>query len=112
MQFLLIWLATAVGLFVISRLGLGIEVRDTGTVVVAALVVGLFNAVLRPVAQILAFPLTVLTLGLFALVVNALLFWLAARLVDGFTLRNGFWSALVGSILVSLINGVILGILR
>ena len=109
---ILTWIVTAVSLFVITRLNLGIDIDDTGTTLVAAVVIGLINAVLRPIFSFLTFPLTILTLGLFWFVVNALMFMLAAALVDGFHLRNGFWSALLGSILLAVLNGIIFAIVR
>lgn len=108
---LLTWLVTALSLLVITRLDLGISVRSFGTALVAALAIGLVNAVLGPILHFLTFPITFLTLGLFALVVNALLFWIAAALVKGFRLRNGFWSALLGSILLAIVNAVIFWLL-
>lgn len=111
MNFIITWLVTAVSLIIISRLNIGIYVDDLGRALVAALVIGLINAVIAPIAQLLAFPLTVLTLGLFALVVNALLFWLAAIVVKGFHLRSGFWSALIGSILLTLVNALLFWVL-
>lgn len=107
----LIWLVTALSLLIISRLRLGVEIDSVGTTLVAAVVVGLINALLRPIAQFFAFPMTVLTLGLFWFVINALMFMLAAALVDGFHLRNGFWSALGGSVLLAILNSVLLTIL-
>lgn len=109
--FVVTWLVTALSLLLISRLGIGIDIEDGATALVAALVIGLINAFVRPLAQLFALPLTVLTLGLFALVVNALLFWLAAALVSGFRLRNGFLSALIGSLLLGLLNAILLGVL-
>ena len=106
------WLVTALSLFVISRLNIGIEIEDFSSALIAAIVIGVINAVLGPLAQLLALPVTILTLGLFAFVINAALFWLAAQLVGGFTLRNGFISALIGSVLVSVLNGVLLAVLR
>ena len=106
------WLVTAVSLLIISRLSLGIDIDDLGTTLVAAVVIGLINALLRPVVAFLTFPLSILTLGLFWFVVNALMFMLAAALVDGFRLRNGFWSALVGSILLDILNAIFFAILR
>lgn len=108
---LLTWLITALSLLVITRLDLGISVRSFGNALVAALVIGLVNAILGPILRLLAFPITLLTLGLFALVINALLFWAAAGLVQGFRLRNGFWSALLGSVLLSIVNSVIFWLL-
>lgn len=110
-NFILTWLVTTVSLLIISRLNIGIEVEDFSKALIAALVIGLINAFLGPIVRFIAFPLTILTLGLFALVVNALLFGLAAYLVQGFKLRNGFWSALIGSILLSLINAVLFWLL-
>jgi putative membrane protein len=112
LSLILTWLVTALSLLLITRLNLGISVRDFGTALIAALVIGLVNAFLGPILGLLALPLTILTLGLFAFVVNALLFWLAAAIVSGFQLRNGFWSALIGSILLSLSNAVIFWLLR
>jgi putative membrane protein len=106
LNLLVTWLVTALSLLLITRLNLGITVRDFSSALVAALVIGLVNAFLGPILRLLALPLTILTLGLFALVVNALLFWLAAGLVKGFKLRDGFWSALIGSVLLSIINAV------
>lgn len=106
------WLITAVSLYLLSRVDLGIEIEDFSTALIAALAIGLINAVLRPIAQLLALPITFLTLGLFALVVNALLFWLASELVKGFSLRNGFWSALIGSLLLGVLNGLLFAVLR
>lgn len=109
---LVTWLVTAVSLFIISRLNVGIEIDDLGTTLVAAIVVGLINALVRPIVTFLTFPLTILTLGLFWFVVNALMFMLAASLIKGFRLRDGFWSALAGSFLLAVLNGVIFWIVR
>lgn len=106
-QFLATWLVTTLSLLIISNLPLGIEIRNFRTAIVAALVLGLLNALLLPILQFLAFPLTFLTLGLFSLIVNAAVFALAARLVDGFHLRDGFLSAFIGSIVVSLFNWIL-----
>jgi putative membrane protein len=108
---LISWLVTAVSLYIIAQLNVGVEIRDFKLALLAALVIGLINALLGPIVHVLALPLTVLTLGLFALVVNALLFALAAALIEGFALRNGFWSALIGSVLLSLINAVLFWLL-
>ncbi len=73
---------------------------------VAAFVLGIVNAILRPVLVILTIPLTVLTLGLFLLVINGLMLWLVAAFVKGFHV-NGFWGAVLGSILVSLVSWIL-----
>lgn len=109
--FLATWLVTAVSLFIISQMRIAIEIESFGTALWAALIFGLVNGILGPIAYFLSFPFIVVTLGLFALVVNALLFGLSASLVSGFRLKNGFMSALVGSILLSVLNTVIFWIL-
>lgn len=110
--FLLTWLVTTISLFIISRLKLGIDIKDLITAAVAALVLGLLNAVVRPILGFFALPITILTLGLFALVLNALMIMLMAALVKGVHLRNGFWSALLGSIVLSLLNWLIFAIIK
>jgi putative membrane protein len=111
LNLLLTWIVTALSLLLITRLDIGITVRDFGTALIAAVVIGLVNGILGPILGLLALPLTILTLGLFAFVVNALLFWAAAGLVKGFSLRNGFWSALLGSVVLSLCNSLIFWLL-
>jgi len=73
---------------------------------VAAFVLGIVNAILRPVLVVLTIPLTLLTLGLFLLVINGLMLWLVAAFVKGFHV-NGFWGAVLGSILVSLVSWIL-----
>ena len=92
---------SACGLWVADRLLAGIQIDDNGTLVVAALLYGVVNAVVRPLAVLFTLPLTLLTLGLFLFVVNAAMFGLVAALLDGFHVA-GFGSALLGSIVVGL----------
>lgn len=106
MRFIVHVLVTAVLLFVVGRLVSGIHVRDGKAALVGALVLGLANAVVRPVLVLLTLPVTILTLGLFLLVVNALMLALAAALVDGFEI-DGFWSALAGSLLLAVMNALV-----
>ncbi len=106
-HFLATWIVTTISLLIISNLPLGIEIKNVRTALIGALILGLLNALLLPILQFLAFPITILTLGLFSLIVTALVFALAARLVDGFHLRNGFLSALIGSIVVGILNSII-----
>ena len=105
MKLLIRWALNAVALWLTVQLNVGLSMsRDgLGPLLAAALVLGLVNAVVRPVMVVLTLPLTFLTLGLFLLVVNAAVFGLAAALVSGFRVRN-FWAALVGSVLLSLLN--------
>jgi putative membrane protein len=92
---------SACGLWLADRLLPGITIEGTGTPIVAALLYGVVNAVVRPLAILLTLPLTVITLGLFLFVVNAAMFGLVAALLDGFHVA-GFGSALLGSIVVGL----------
>ncbi len=95
----------AAGLWIASRLVPGMTIEGTGTLVLAAFLLGLVNAIVRPLAIVLTFPITIVTLGLFLLVVNAGMLALVAALLDGFQLA-GFGSALLGSIVVSLTSSV------
>ena len=92
---------SAFGLWLADKLLGGIQIDGTGTLVVAALLYGIVNAVVRPLAVSFTFPITILTLGLFLLVVNAAMFGLVAALLDGFHVA-GFGAALLGSIVVGL----------
>jgi len=110
---LIIWLVTSISLLIISQIDFfGIEVKDFGTALLVAVVLGILNALLRPILSFVSFPLIILTLGLFSFVINAVIFWLAAGLVPGFKLRGGCLSALIGPIVLSLINSLLMGILR
>ena len=97
------WLVNAAALLLVAYLYPGVHVESFFTAVIAALVLGLVNAVVRPILVILTFPVTLLTLGLFLFVINALMFWLVAEIVQGFAV-NGFLAALIGSILYSVIT--------
>ena len=99
--FLLRTLIAALGLWLASEVIPGIDVQNGATLVVAALLLGLVNAFVRPVAVILTLPLSIITLGLFLLVINAGLLGLVAWLLDGFSIA-GFWSALFGSLVISI----------
>lgn len=96
---------TALGLWLAQRLVPGITFDGTGTLVIAALLLGFVNAVVRPLAVLLTLPITVLTLGLFVLVVNAAMLALVAALLDGFHVA-GFGSALLGSIIVGVTSWI------
>ena len=103
MQFIWHILVTSVLLFVLGKVVDGIEVRDGKAALVGALVLGLANAFVRPLLVLLTLPVTVLTLGLFLIVVNALMLMLAAAIVEGFEVK-GFGSAIWGSIGLALLN--------
>jgi putative membrane protein len=97
------WLVNAAALMLVAYLYPGVSVASFGAALVAALVLGLVNAIVRPILVILTLPVTLLTLGLFIFVINALLFWFVAEVVQGFHVA-GFGSALLGSILYSVIT--------
>lgn len=99
--FLLRILVVALGLWLASELVPGIVIVGAWTLIGAALLLGIVNAVIRPLLVILTLPITVITLGLFLLVVNAAMLGLVAWMFDGFTIA-GFWPALFGAIVVSL----------
>src|SRR5579862_7676615 len=99
-RFLLHWLVIAVALGAAARLVPGIHIASGPVLVVSALVLGLVNAIVRPVLVVLTLPLTVLTLGVFYLVVNGVAFGLAAALVPGFTVAS-LGSAVMGSVVVA-----------
>lgn len=106
LKLILKWLLSASALLFVAYLYSGVEVRSFGAAMIAALVIGLFNIVLRPVLVLLTLPVTVVTLGLFLFVINALMFWAAASVLDGFQVR-GFVAALIGSLIYSVIGIVI-----
>ena len=93
----------AAALLAVAYIYPGVHVESFFAAAVAALALGLVNAVVRPLLVILTLPVTLLTLGLFLFVINALLFWFVAEVVQGFTV-TGFIGALIGSILYSLIT--------
>ena len=105
------WLVTSVSFFVISKLPIGVDIDTFGKAMVSAAVFGLLNAVVRPIFMLFTFPALLLTFGLFMIVINAAIFGLAAWLVEGFRLRWGIWSALLGAITLSFINSFLYSIL-
>lgn len=102
MRLLLLWVLNAVALLAVTYLLPSIQVSGFGTALLAALVLGFINTLVRPVLALLTLPITMLTLGIFYLVLNGLLFWLASAFIPGFQV-NGFASAFVGAILYGVI---------
>ena len=98
--FLIRMFISAMGLWIASELVPGMEITGMGTLMAAAFLLGIVNAVVRPLIVILTFPITIVTLGLFLLVINAAMLGLVAWLLDGFML-SGFFSAIAGSLVVS-----------
>ena len=93
-------LLTAFVLLLVAEYIPGITVEGFYPALIAAIVLGLLNGIVRPILLILTFPITIITLGLFVFVINASLFWFAATFIDGFTVAT-FWHALLGSVIVS-----------
>jgi len=106
MKMLLTWALHATALLALAHLYQGVEVAGFGSALIAAFVIGLFNLIVRPALVVLTLPVTFFTLGLFLFVINALLFWAAASVLEGFEV-HGFTSALIGSLLYACFGLVI-----
>jgi putative membrane protein len=103
MRLLLTWIINAAALMALPYLMHSVTVTDLGTALIAALVLGLVNTLIRPVLVLLTLPVTLVSLGLFILVINGFLFWVVAQLVGGFHVE-GFLSAMFAAILYSVIS--------
>ena len=103
---LLKWLVNTMALFVVVNVVAGISVERWQTMLVGALVLGLLNAFIRPLLLVLTLPVNLLTLGLFTLVINGLVFYMAAWLVKGFHV-TGFWSAFVAALVFSIVSYIL-----
>ncbi|KAA0889469.1 phage holin family protein [Pusillimonas sp. ANT_WB101] len=110
MELLLVWLLNAVALLIVAYILPGITVASFGSALIAALVLGLLNTLVKPVLILLTLPITIVTLGLFLLVLNALVFWFAGSVLKGFHV-NGFWWALLGALVYSIVSGLLSGLL-
>jgi putative membrane protein len=106
MKLIFRWLLLAGALLLVAHLYRGVTVSSFGDAMLAAFVIGLFNTLVRPLLVLLTLPVTLLTLGLFLFVINALMFWWAASVLDGFNV-TGFGAALIGSLIYSLCSMVI-----
>ena len=98
-------LISALALLIVAKLNIGIEVSGLYVAIIAALVLGFLNVLVKPILIILTLPITIVTLGLFIFVINAGLFLFVASFVDGFEVE-GFWTALLGSLIVSVISTI------
>ena len=105
MRLLLVWVINALSLLAVPYVLPSVSVGSFYAALVTALVLGLLNTLIRPLLVLVTLPITILTLGLFTLVINALLFWFAASFIDGFQVA-GFWSAFWGALLYSVISSV------
>jgi len=99
-------IVNALAIALVAQLVPGIEIHGVLPILAAGLVLGVINAVVRPILLILTFPFTLVTLGLFIFVLNAFCFWLTSVLVKGFEVQ-GFWSALFGALLVSVVSWIL-----
>ena len=106
MKLLSKWLLSAAALLLVAYLYQGVEVRSFTAALIAAFLIGLLNTVVRPILVVLTLPVTVVTLGLFFFVINALMFWAAAGVLEGFQVRD-FTAALIGSLIYSAIGLVV-----
>jgi putative membrane protein len=103
MRLVLVWILNAIALLGVAYIYPGVQVQDWLSAAIAALVLGLVNTLVKPFLILLTLPVTILTLGLFLIVLNALLFWGVAEVVKGFHV-DGFWAALIGAVLYSIIG--------
>src|SRR4051812_39049470 len=103
MRLILVWLVNTVSLIAVAYLMPSISVSSFTSALAAALVLGLVNTVIRPILVLLTLPVTILTLGLFILVINGLLFWFVGSFIQGFVVA-GFWAGVVGAIVYSVIS--------
>ncbi len=106
MKLLYRWILSALALLAVAYVIPTIHLSGIGTALLTALVLGLFNALLRPILILLTLPVTILTLGLFMFIINGLLFYLASILVPGFEI-TGFWWAVLGALVYSALNMLI-----
>ena len=103
MKLLLIWICNALALLAVAYLLPGIHVDGLASALIAAVVLGLINTLIRPLLIALTLPITLVTLGLFILVINGLLFWLAGSVLSGFEV-SGFWVGVFGALLYSIVS--------
>ena len=104
--FLLKWFVTAVSIFIVANVFGVIYIENLKALVLAALLLGILNAILRPVLIILTLPITIFTLGLFTLVINGFLLYAVSGMVSGFEIAN-FWRAFLAALLISIVNALI-----
>jgi putative membrane protein len=106
MTLLIKWLLSALSIFLVGTYLPGIHVPDYKAALLVALVLAVLNVTLRPVLKLVSLPITILTLGLFAFVVNGFVFWLVGKLVASFVI-DSFWWAIIGSIVVTIVTSLL-----
>lgn len=100
------WMVNAIALYIVAQILPGIRLADFGSALMAALVIGLVNTLVKPILILLTLPITFITLGLFLLVINAAMLVLASSITPGFRI-DGFGTAILGSILLSLVTAIL-----
>lgn len=111
LHFILTWLATAVSLVLTAHFVQGFEIDTFRAALIGAVVLGVVNAIVRPILTLLTLPLTIVTLGLFLFVINAFTFWLVAALTPGFHIA-GLLTALIGAIVLTIVSTIVSWIVR
>jgi putative membrane protein len=106
MRLLLHWVLNAVALMIVAHVIPGVSVRDPIDALVAAVLLGLVNALIKPILVLLTLPVTILTLGLFLLVLNGLLFWAVSALMSGFEV-HGLWAGVLGALVYSVLTSLL-----
>ena len=104
------WLISAVSLLIVGHIMPGFEVQSFGSALIAAVIIGLINATIGLFLKIITIPLSILTFGIFLLVINALMLMFASSILSGFTV-TGFWAAFFGAIVLAIVNMIIRGLL-
>jgi len=110
LRVLLHWILSALALLIVSRVVPGFHIRGFATALWAAVIIGLINATIGALLKLITFPLTILTLGIFWIVINALMLWLATAFVPGFQI-SGFAAAFIGALVLMLVNMLFRGLL-
>jgi putative membrane protein len=110
--FLIRWLLNSVAMYLTTVIVPGVRTPDFGGAVIAALILGIVNAIIRPVILLLTLPVTIVTLGLFTLVINTLMLYVVARIVPSYLQLSGFGAAFLGALLITIISAILSSILR
>lgn len=103
MRLIITWIINAVALMALPYLLQSVQIANVGTALIAALVLGLVNTLIRPVLVLLTLPVTVLTLGLFIFIINGVMFWAVAQLIDGFRVAS-FGAAIIAALVYSIVS--------
>ncbi len=111
LHFILTWLATAVSLVITDHFVTGLRIESFTAALTGAVVLGVVNAIVRPILTLLTLPLTIVTLGLFLFVVNAFTFWLVAAVTPGFYI-SGLFTALIGVIVLTIVSTIVSWLVR